>query len=127
MGQRHGLRLGRPAPDGRPRYVLEVRPTSGTVVVGPRELLEVDELEAGVPTWCGAAAQACDEVGVQVRAHGEELPGTVLEAGADGVRVRLARPVRAAAPGQTMALYSGTRVVGSATLTRATLASLLSV
>ena len=35
VGQRHGLRLGRPAPDGRPRFVLEVRPASDTVVVGP--------------------------------------------------------------------------------------------
>jgi tRNA-specific 2-thiouridylase len=123
VGQRHGLRIGRPAPDGRPRYVLEVRPADDSVVVGPRELLEVDELHAGAPTWCGPAAQPGDEVGVQVRAHGEELRGAVLEAGADGVRVRLARPVGAAAPGQTMALYAGTRVVGSATLTRATLAS----
>ncbi len=37
VGQRHGLRLGRPSPDGRPRYVLEVRPADDAVVVGPRE------------------------------------------------------------------------------------------
>ena len=29
---------------------------------------------------------------------------------------RLARPVRGVAPGQTLALYAGTRVVGSATI-----------
>jgi tRNA-uridine 2-sulfurtransferase len=118
VGQRHGLRLGRPSPDGRPRYVLEVRPADDAVVVGPREELEVDLVEAAGATWCGPAPQAGDAVGVQVRAHGEELPG-VVESVEPVVRLRLDRPVRAAAPGQTAALYAGTRVVGSATITAA--------
>src|SRR3954467_14285860 len=33
-GQRRGLDLRRPAEDGRPRYVLELRPKDNTVVVG---------------------------------------------------------------------------------------------
>jgi tRNA-uridine 2-sulfurtransferase len=119
VGQRHGLRLGRPAPDGKPRYVLEVHPRTDTVVVGPREALEADVLEAHGVTWCGPAAAPGDRVGGQVRAHGEEISGVVQEAGAGEIRVRLDRPVRAAAPGQTLALYAGTRVVGSATLTAA--------
>ena len=120
VGQRHGLRLGRPAPDGRPRYVLEVRPATDTVVVGPRPALEADVLEARAVTWCGPPAQPGDRVGAQVRAHGEELPAVVEEAGVSGdIRVRTDRPFRAAAPGQTLALYAGTRVVGSATLTAA--------
>jgi tRNA-specific 2-thiouridylase len=41
VGQRRGIRLGRPAADGRPRYVLDIRPETGTVVVGPREALSV--------------------------------------------------------------------------------------
>ncbi len=36
IGQRRGLRIGRPAPDGQPRYVLDIEPVSGTVTVGPR-------------------------------------------------------------------------------------------
>jgi tRNA-uridine 2-sulfurtransferase len=120
VGQRHGLRLGRPAADGRPRYVLEVRPATDTVVVGPRDALEADALAARDVTWCGPAASPGDRVGAQIRAHGEELPGVVEEVGQDAtVRVVLDRPVRAAAPGQTLALYAGTRVVGSATLTAA--------
>ena len=35
IGQRKGLRIGRPAPDGKPRYVLDIEPVSGTVTVGP--------------------------------------------------------------------------------------------
>jgi tRNA-specific 2-thiouridylase len=124
VGQRHGLRLGRPAPDGAPRYVLEVRPADDTVVVGPREALDADSVEAAGATWCGPEPAAGDRVGVQVRAHGEELPGVVEALAGDRhrtrIRLRLDRAVRAAAPGQTAALYSGTRVVGSATITRAT-------
>jgi tRNA-specific 2-thiouridylase len=119
VGQRHGLRLGRPAPDGRPRYVLEVRPSEDAVVVGPREALDVDLVEAAATTWCGPAPAIGDAVGVQVRAHGEELPGVVEGLESDVVRLRLERPVRAAAPGQTAALYAGTRVLGSATITAA--------
>ena len=37
IGQRKGLRIGRPAPDGKPRFVLDIEPVSGTVTVGPRE------------------------------------------------------------------------------------------
>jgi len=118
VGQRHGLRLGRPAPDGRPRYVLEVRPKDDAVVVGPREALEVDLVDASGPTWCGPAPRAGDAVGVQVRAHGEELPA-VVESVRPGLRLRLERPVRAAAPEQTAALYASTRVVGSASITTA--------
>ncbi len=119
VGQRHGLRLGRPAPDGAPRYVLEVRPADDTVVVGAREQLDADQLEADVPGLVRSGTPEGDAVGVQVRAHGEELPGVVEALAGETVRLRLDRPVRAAAPGQTAALYAGTRVVGSATITHA--------
>ena len=45
IGQRKGLRIGRPAPDGKPRFVLDIEPVSGTVTVGPREALAVDRIE----------------------------------------------------------------------------------
>ena len=35
----------RPAPDGKPRYVLDIEPVSGTVTVGPRDGLAVDRLD----------------------------------------------------------------------------------
>src|SRR6202167_4572723 len=43
IGQRKGLRIGHPAGDGKPRYVLDIEPVSGTVTVGPRERLDVRE------------------------------------------------------------------------------------
>jgi tRNA-specific 2-thiouridylase len=125
VGQRKGLRLARPAADGRPRYVLDVQPVTGTVVVGPREALQVSELDASGASWCAAPPCPGERLGVQVRAHGEEVPATVVAVAggtddrADKVRVRLDRPLTGAAPGQTLALYQGTRVVGAATIAAA--------
>jgi len=118
VGQRRGLRLGVPAPDGRPRYVLDVRPVTNTVVVGPREALSVDRLVGERPVWCGPAPEPGDAVGVQVRAHGEEVGAEVTTVDAGRLEVELHRPVSGVAAGQTLVLYRGTRVLGSATLRR---------
>ena len=40
-GSASGLRIGTPAADGRPRYVLDISPVDRTVTVGPREALAV--------------------------------------------------------------------------------------
>jgi tRNA-specific 2-thiouridylase len=44
VGQRKGLNIGRPAPDGKPRFVLEIRPVQNQVVVGPKEALAVSQI-----------------------------------------------------------------------------------
>jgi tRNA-specific 2-thiouridylase len=113
VGQRRGLRLGVPAADGKPRYVLDVQPVTNTV-----DRLAVDRLRADRASWCGPAPNSGDRIGAQVRAHGEEVPGVVTAVTTGGeVEVTLDRPLRGVAPGQTLALYDGPRVVGSATLT----------
>ncbi len=55
VGQRKGLRLDRPAPDGNPRYVLSIEPVSNTVTVGPAAALSVTEITAIRPVWTGCA------------------------------------------------------------------------
>jgi tRNA-specific 2-thiouridylase len=115
VGQRKGLRIGRPAPDGRPRYVLDVQPVSGTIVVGPAESLDVDRLEADGARWCGPAPVGEVAVRVQVRAHGETVPARAAVSGS-AVRLTLEEPLRGVAPGQAAVLYDGTRVLGSATI-----------
>jgi tRNA-specific 2-thiouridylase len=118
IGQRRGLRLGRPAPDGRPRFVLDIEPVSGTVTVGPRERLTVDRITADRPRWCGTVPARLDgpDVTVQLRAHGDEHRARVLVTG-DTVQIELLDPARGIAPGQAAVVYDGSRVVGSATIT----------
>ena len=117
VGQRKGLRLGRPAADGRPRYVLGIEPVSGTITVGPREALDVDRLTGTSARWCGSAPAGPLDCTVQLRAHGEAHPALARVDG-DQVEVELLEPARGVAPGQTAVLYDATRVVGSATISR---------
>ncbi len=117
IGQRRGLRLGVPAADGKPRFVLDIEPVSGTVTVGPRDRLRGDALEGVRPLWCGAAPVDALECTVQLRAHGDEHRATVVVDG-DVVRVELHDPASGIAPGQAVVVYDGTRVVGSATIAR---------
>ena len=117
IGQRRGLRLGVPADDGKPRFVLDIEPVSGTVTVGPREHLAVDRITGIRPRWCGTVPSVLSGPGVavQLRAHGAEHPAvvTVVEA---GVEIELLEPAYGIAPGQAAVIYDGTRVVGSATI-----------
>ena len=115
IGQRRGLRIGTPAADGKPRYVLDIEPVSGTVTVGPRAELAVDGLIAIKPRWCGAAPVDDLECTVQLRAHGEEHRA-VVRVTDDGVEVDLLDAAAGIAPGQAVVVYDGSRVVGSATI-----------
>jgi len=115
VGQRKGLHIGQPRPDGAPRYVVGVDPSTRTVLVGPEQLLRVDFIVGESPIWCGPAPEQGDAVGAQMRAHGRELPATVRYED-DRVEVSLLEPERGVASGQTVALYERTRVVGSATI-----------
>ncbi|GHH78202.1 tRNA-specific 2-thiouridylase MnmA [Promicromonospora soli] len=173
VGQRRGLALGRPAADGKARYVVDVQPATNTVVVGPAELLSVDRIAGEKALWFdgvlppvepspslpnplvepvetpAAVVPSADEwfdAEVQVRAHGAPVPARVRSiarpAGAygdgipDGERPASAAdgsdpsapameieltgaPLRGVAPGQSVVVYSGTRVLGQATVSRA--------
>jgi tRNA-specific 2-thiouridylase len=120
IGQRKGLRLGTPAADGKPRYVLDIEPVSGTVTVGPRDALTIDRITADRPRWCGAAPTEPVRGTVQLRAHGGEHRATVAvttsPTGAERVDIELDDPAQGIAPGQAAVVYDGTRVVGSATI-----------
>jgi tRNA-uridine 2-sulfurtransferase len=121
VGQRRGLGLERSRLDGEPRYVVGVDARTNTVVIGTRDLLGVDAIVGGHARWCGPAPDGVVAVGAQLRAHGEEYGATAWADG-DEVHVRLAERIRGVASGQSVVLYSGTRVVGSATIREAGLA-----
>ena len=115
VGQRRGLRLGRPAPDGRPRFVTARDPASGTVTVGPHEALAVRTLETAAPSWTGVPRPGAWRGLARVRAHGEAMPAT-FTADDSGLRAVLDAPAHGIAAGQTLVCYDGDRVVGAAVL-----------
>ena len=121
VGQRKGLGVDAPAPDGHARYVLGIEPATGTVRVGPASALDVRTIAAARPVWSAGRSPAGRFACVaQVRAHGG-LADAVAEPTTDGLRVELAEPLRGVAPGQAVALYrpdaGGDVVLGSATIT----------
>lgn len=115
IGQRRGLRLGRPASNGQPRYVIGVDPVANTVVVGPREQLAVSKLRCIRPTWTMNPRSEPWRGLVQVRAHGAALPATFRPA-LDELHVELDEPTYGVAPGQGAVHYEDDLVVGSATI-----------
>ncbi|MDT0189137.1 tRNA 2-thiouridine(34) synthase MnmA [Rothia terrae] len=147
VGQRKGLKIGHPAPDGKPRFVLEIRPKSNEVIVGSKELLAVEEIRGIRCTWAGepvaqfaefiqrpaelGAASADIDITSQVRAHADPvLSSAHLEWVSDDesndenalrleIVVRLKEGLRGVAPGQTLVMYQDTRVLGQATINRA--------
>jgi tRNA-specific 2-thiouridylase len=120
VGQRKGLDIGFPAADGKPRFVLEVRPKTNEVVVGPREALAIAELAGSRISWAGTPPEnpaTPFDCAVQVRAHGDPVPATArVDAGE--LVVTLAEPLLGVAPGQSAVLYIGTRVLGQCTIDR---------
>ncbi|MDA8579668.1 tRNA 2-thiouridine(34) synthase MnmA [Pontimonas sp.] len=129
VGQRKGLQLGYPADDGKPRYVLEVRPKTNEVVVGPKEALAISELAGAQMSFAGrdpvasgyaqATDEGCEEFDchVQVRAHADPVPARARISEGELV-VRVEEPLLGVAPGQSAVIYVGTRVVGQATIDR---------
>lgn len=78
VGQRKGLHLGRPAPSGKPRYVLEINPVNNQVVVGEAELLSVNVIRAGRPVWLTDPQTLTVDEGALAE-FGDQVTGSVLE------------------------------------------------
>jgi len=133
VGQRKGLQIGFPAADGKPRYVLEVRPVTREVVVGPKEALDTIELSGDTMSFAGkdpvqsgivsgvhgqdGSLVECDEFHceVQVRAHGNpEAARVKIEKGR--MIARFGAPLAGVAPGQSAVVYRGLRVLGQVTI-----------
>jgi tRNA-specific 2-thiouridylase len=123
IGQRKGLGIAGPGPDGQPRYVTGIDAVTGTVRVGGAEDLEVWRLTGQRPVFTsGTAFTAPVECQVQVRAHGG-LADAVATFDAGVLSVALREPLRGVAPGQTMVIYrpdaDGDEVLASATISAA--------
>lgn len=120
VGQRKGLGIAGPGPDGRPRYVTAIDAETSTVQVGEAADLEIREMVGRTPIFTsGATPSGPVECAVQVRAHGETADA-IAELINDELVVRLRAPMRGVARGQTLVLYrpdpDGDEVLGSATI-----------
>ncbi len=111
VGQRKGLPSGR---DGA-RFVIELRPSENTIVVGRREDAAQIELECRDLHFTGRLGRHKFRSHIRVRSHSSERIGTVEVCGAEA-RVRFDEPVWGVAPGQLAVFYDGDRVIGGGTI-----------
>jgi len=121
VGQRRGLGLAGLA---EPRYVIGIAPDN-TLVVGTAGDLVRDGLEAEDALWlAGPEGSDAPDPGrpfraaVRIRHRGAIVDAEVV-AGADRTfTVRFDEPIRAIAPGQSVVVYDGERVLGGGTIAR---------
>ncbi|MBM3980562.1 MAG: tRNA 2-thiouridine(34) synthase MnmA [Planctomycetes bacterium] len=108
VGQRKGLNVG----GGKKRFVLELLPETNTVVVGDESDLLASGLVAKEVNWLIDAPAEPLACVAKVRYRHAGVPATVTALPGGGAAVRFDAPQPAVTPGQAVALYSGTRVLG---------------
>jgi tRNA-uridine 2-sulfurtransferase len=138
VGQRKGLGGG----FAEPHFVVEVRPATREVVVGPREALHRALVELHDLNWLAPAPSVGQEVELQIRhgapparayvegpspAEAYASPGrdaevaTSPDAGSrrgGALRLRFEHPQRAITPGQSCAVFTGERLLGGGRILR---------
>lgn len=113
IGQRRGLGVAL----GEPRYVLDVRPATAEVVVGPRrDLLVGGCLVSGV-SFVSGIPPADPQVEVKVRYRSKPVR-SLLEPVGDDWLVTFVEPTPAPAPGQSAVFYDGDEVLGGGIIDR---------
>ena len=108
VGQRKGLGVG----GGKKRFVLEIVPESRDVVVGDADDLVAGGLVASRVNWLIDVPAGNLVCAAKIRYKHTAAPCTVTATPDGGAVVRFADPQSAVTPGQAVAFYDGSRVLG---------------
>jgi tRNA-specific 2-thiouridylase len=108
VGQRKGLGIS----STEPLYVLRVDAVHNTVMVGRREDLIVQRVEADNLVWRGESAASVEAM-VRYRMRPEPACASTAD---DRLTVDFAGPLYGVAPGQAVVCYSDDRVIGGGTV-----------
>jgi len=115
IGQRKGLGVAA----GRKRFVLEILPKTGIVIVGDQEDLLASGLSASRLNWLAEMPKKAIRCTAKIRYRHAGV-AAILTATADGgAEVRFDQPQPAVTPGQAVTFYDGTRVLGGGWIERA--------
>jgi len=114
VGQRRGLGGG----FDEPRYVIEIRPETREVVVGPREALETAALQVADLNWLAPAPAEGRKVQVQVRHRAPAVEGWIEHLSGDRMEIRFASLQKAVTPGQSCAVFDGDHLLGGGRIRR---------
>jgi tRNA-specific 2-thiouridylase len=109
-GQRRGIGLATP----EPVYALRSDTATNTLVVGPRDALEVRHVEVR-----GRLYLPVERAEAKLRYRSDPVPALVERTGG-GFSLRLELPASAVAPGQVAVLYDDDAIVGAGVIVAAT-------
>jgi len=114
VGQRKGL------PGGFPEamFVVEIRPDTQEVVVGPREEMWAPRVRLKELNWLGPAPDVGENILVQLRHRASPALARVGERTGESLDLRFHEPQFAVTPGQSGVLFSGDRVLGGGRIVR---------
>jgi tRNA-uridine 2-sulfurtransferase len=111
IGQRKGLGLA----FGEPRYVVELKTETNQVVIGPRELLAQDRLEAERVNWL-IEPEPSESIRADVKIRYLHQPAAANIRPRDQGEIEIAfdTPQQAVTPGQAVVFYRNAQVLGGA-------------
>ncbi len=114
IGQRRGL----PGGFRVPMFVVAIRPADRAVVIGPREELLGRGVVAREVNWLVDPPDVGAHLEVQVRHRSAPAKAEIVRLEDDEIELALDEPVSAIAPGQSLVLYDGDRVLGGGFIER---------
>jgi len=114
VGQRKGL----PGGFTEPMFVIEIRPESRTVVVGPRDALGSIGVTAGRANWLADPPRCGETVGVRIRHGAPIVKATVAGVDSEDFSLELGQAQDAVTPGQSAVLYREDIVLGGGVITK---------
>ena len=112
VGQRQGLGLKVHQADTEAHYVVRLDRARNALVVGPWRTLLQGQCQVRGSVFLDGRAAALDRSGLaQLRVHSQAVEARWLGSGEDRATVHFGQPQAAIAPGQSLVLYDGERVV----------------
>jgi tRNA-specific 2-thiouridylase len=114
-----GHRRGLPGGFKVPMFVVAIRPEDRSVVIGPREELLGRGVVAKYVNWLVDAPAVGAHLEVQVRHRSAPARAEIARLDGDEIELALDEPVSAIAPGQSLVLYDGEKVLGGGLIERA--------
>jgi tRNA-specific 2-thiouridylase len=110
IGQRKGL----PGGFAVPMFVVDIKPATRTVVIGPREALLGRSVEARELNWLVDPPSVGTEVSVQIRHRSKPVLATITSRSDDSIELSLLESASAITPGQSLVMFDGDTVLGGA-------------
>lgn len=108
IGQRRGV----PGGFAEPMYVIDIRPANREVVIGPKPELFGNGVIAREMNWLVDRPSVGATVEVQIRHRSPTAVAEIIRLEGEEIELALQEPVAAIAPGQSLVIYEGDRVLG---------------